>query len=989
MVLNRQGWVAVFAVIALAGCRESVEERFKAKVVPVLEARCASSSCHGVPQTGAPPGIDTAKWLTFPIDSAGRITDLPGALASVKAKINSAENSEYSTFLRKTLPVTAGGLHHFQSALFQDRTEAGYRALSEFAAMVKDGAEGTSPALDEREQHFATTIYPELIARGCATGSCHGSLMFGGASFEAPVLPGTTGSPRTSLRATYGEAKRNLTLWGNPLRSRLLTKILPIDRGGVPHKGGNDVFFASELENGVNPVDSTFGKAILQWIELERAAALGAAATAPPADPPIVFVGGPLSPAGPFQVPPFTPGTDLYRLDPPYTGAPVNLTASAHASPADIRDPAVNHDGTRIVFSMRTTASDAHNLYVIGVDGTGLRQLTTDSAVGGDGLVIGNFSPVFGPNGGLTPTDGPAPSERIYFSSTRAGERSDVASVQNADLWAIDLDGKHLERLTHTVVPEVMPSFLSTGEFGGTVVYTIKRAAEIGFKGVLFRFPVDHNRDFHIQPEAHPHFGSSVVARVIYGAKELPDGRASVSLLDPANVWRGGQLALLERQFAVEIPDGAETSATLPGFRHALTVLTPNATRQGTSADGLWRDAMPMPDGTLLAAYAPGPIDLADELAAPRTHLVRLVLDVDPATQRPRLKETRPLFDDGLRAASQPVPVIVRPTEDPPHARAWNTTDSTGTLVHNGVQVIEALLAQLPPVSARTLREDVAFVRAVAPLAVAVPLDPTPVPAAETRHGQTSATRLSLTGRMPLFIAAEVPPAEDGSLAAHVPARVSVRVVTLNAEGIATGALQPHWYAVQPGERFPVGIPLTSYNARCGGCHGGMDGKQQSVLVPPTDFVTQASITAALYQDVDRRRPKDLPTVDSTFFHFVDFVKDVQPILTAKCAGCHVAPTPAGGLTLTATPTQHYTDAYESLLEPGTGSLNGYRYVDATGARARGSTLAERLLNRELEAPQAQTGQCPPVGSPQLTAEERTIIFRWIELGATFVGAPP
>lgn len=989
MFQRREWWSALIVVLALAGCRETVEERFKSKVVPVLEARCASSSCHGVAEAGAPPGIDAAHWLTFRIDSNGRIADLPGALASVKAKINSSENPEFSTLLRKTLPVTAGGMHHFQSALWKARDEAGYRTLSDFAAMVKDGGEGHSPGLDEGEQHFADAIYPELIARGCATSSCHGSLMFGGASFEAPVLPGTVASPRLSLRTTAGEARRNLTLWGDPLRSRLLTKILPLDRGGIAHKGGNDVFFARELESGVDPVQSVFGQAILRWIELERTAAMGSGAVAPLADPPIVFIGGPLSPAGPFQVPPFTPGTDLFRLDPPYSGPPVNLTSAAHTGPADVRDPAVSHDGKTVVFSMRTSATDAHNLYVVGLDGSGLRQLTSDVSAGTDGLVIGNFSPVFGPNGGLTPSDGPPQAERIYFSSTRASERSDVASVQNADLWAIDVDGQHLERLTHTVVPEVMPTFLSIGEFSGTVVYTIKRAAEIGFKGVLFRFPVDHNRDFHIQPEAHPHFGSSVAARVVYGAKEMPDGRATVSLLDPANVWRGGQLAVLERQFAVEIPDGAEASATLPGFRHALTVLTPNASREGMSADGLWRDARPMPDGSVLVAFAPGPIDLADPASAPRTRLVRLVLEPDPTTGRPRLKATRPLFEDPLRAISQPVPVFTRPPEDPPHPRLWNTTESTGTIVHAGVQVIESLLAQLPPVAARTLRPDIAFVRVVAPLAVAVPLDASPVPAAETRHQQPLATRLSLTGRMPLFIAAEVPPAEDGSLAAHIPARVSVRVVTLDAEGIATGALQPHWYAVQPGERFPVGIPLSSYNARCGGCHGGMDGQAQSVLVPPTDFVTQASITAALYEEADRRRPKDLPTVDGSFFHFVDFVKNVQPVLTAKCATCHVAPTPPGGLTLTATPTQHYTDAYESLLEPGQGSLNGFRYVDATGARARGSALAERLLNRELDAPQALTGVCPPVGSPPLTADERQTILRWIELGATFVGAPP
>ena len=166
MSQRREWCVALIVSLALAGCRESVEERFKTKVVPVLEARCASSSCHGVPEAGAPEGIDPAVWLTFRIDSAGRIADVPGALASVKAKINSSENPEFSTFLRKTLPVSAGGMHHFQSALFQARDEAGYRALSEFAAMVKDGAEGQSPALDEREQHFADAIYPEAHLPG-------------------------------------------------------------------------------------------------------------------------------------------------------------------------------------------------------------------------------------------------------------------------------------------------------------------------------------------------------------------------------------------------------------------------------------------------------------------------------------------------------------------------------------------------------------------------------------------------------------------------------------------------------------------------------------------------------------------------------------------------------------------------------------------------------------------------------------------------------
>ena len=847
--------------------------------------------------------------------------------------------------------------------------------------------------LDANEQRFADDVYPFLIGRGCATATCHGSLMFGGAVFSQPAIPGTLEIPRAELRKTYGEARRNLGFWGDPARSRLLAKVLPFERGGIPHKGGNDVFFAKEVENGGDPLASADAKKILAWLEAERAVELGEDAAPWAAEPSIVFVGGPLPAAGPFEVEPYTPGTNLYRLDPPYTGTPVNLTKAP--ATADVRDPAVSHDGKTVVFSMRTSATDAHNLYTIAIDGTGQKQLTHDQAGAAGAPVVGNFAPVFGPDGGASGVIGGAPAERIYWSSTKAADLSDVTAVQNADLYAMDVDGQHVERLTYTVVPEVAPTFLSAGEFAGTMAYTIRRSSEGGYKGVFFRFPVDHNRDFHIQPEAHPHFGMSEPPQVFYRLRELPDGRATFVLLDAANRWRGGQLALLERQFAVEIPEGEESTAVLPGFRHALTVLTPDASREGTSQDGLWRDPTPLPDGSIVVAHAKGPLDLDDPAASPVTELVRIVLETERGTDaskdRPRVASMTTLFADPAMAISQPVAVFARPQEDPPHPRAWSEDEPTALLVHSGVQVIEAVLGQLQPTGPRPVREDLAFVRAVVPLSVAGALDASPVPAAETRDGFPSATKLSLTGRMPLFAAAEVPPAADGSLAAFIPPKVSVRVVTLDENHMAVGGLQHQWYATLPGERFPVGIPLASFNARCGGCHGALDGKPASVLQPPTDFITQASVTEALYKNADRRVPLDPPTIDASFFVLVDFQADVEPILDAKCAtaGCHTGATPAGGLSLTSATTTHYTDAYESLLARGAGSASGYKYVDADGYLARSSHLAERIMGREFDAPRAYDKPCPPAGSPELTPEEKLTLLRWIEFGAAFVGVPP
>ncbi len=972
-----------------AGCDDDESDAESGRVLSIMEQRCASGACHGVTaEAAASQQLDDARWLTFRVDGRGAITDPDAALASMRTKVNSAEDPVFSTLLRKTLSVAQGGLHHHRGAVFQSREDPDYQALAAWAAKV-DGTEGADvPALDPLETRFVETVYPTLIQKGCVTATCHGELNFGVTLFKAPAVGGTLKTPRADLRATYIDTRRNLSLWGDPLQSRLIAKMLPLEFGGMPHKGGNDLFFATQVEQGLDPRNAAEVNAIVEWVKAERAAALGdVSATAGEARA-LVFVGGPLPDAGPFDVAPFTPGTDLYRLDAPFVGqAPVNLTARHHDGPADVRDPAVSHDGRRIVFTMRTSEADAHNLYTMDLEGGDLRPLTHDASATDSGLVVGNFGPVFGPNGGV---DRPGTDERIYFSSTRAGDRSDDARFQNADLYAIDVDGSHLERLTYTVVPEVAPTFLTSGEFAGSVAFTIKRAVEGGFKGVFFRFPIDHDAAHHLQPEAHPHFGMSEPPEVFYRLREMPDGRAALVLLDEGNRWRGGQLAMLERQFAVEVPEGDEASATLPGFRHALTILGADVTRAGSSVGGLWRDPSPLPDGTLLAARAAGMIDLSDAAAAPSPALVRVTLEEDRASNRPRIKGVETLFADAALPVSQPVAVYPRPAEDPPHARAWTDGDEPATLVHSGVQVIEAVLSRLAPVAARVVRDDLVYVRAMVPLAVAGALEVTPVPASETRDGHPHATNLSITGHMPLFAALEVPVAPDGSLAALIPAKVPVRVVTLDADRVATGTLQHQWYAALPGERFPVGIPESSFAARCAGCHGSMDGRPESVLQPPTDFVTQASVTQALYDGADRRKPLALPVIDASFFVIVDFRADVQPILDARCAtsGCHVGEAPAGGLSLTSAPTAHYTDAYESLLALGDGSAGGFKYVDAAGHRARGSYLAEKIMGREYEAPHAFARPCPPEGPP-LNEEERLTLLRWIEFGATFVGVPP
>ena len=142
-----------------------------------------------------------------------------------------------------------------------------------------------------------------------------------------------------------------------------------------------------------------------------------------------------------------------------------------------------------------------------------------------------------------------------------------------------------------------------------------------------------------------------------------------------------------------------------PG-RHRLFVQG----HQGAPLDGLWRDPAPLPDGGLVVAHAPGPIDLDDPTAAPDTALT-LTAIID-ARGGPRLGAPTVLFDSPGLADDQPAIVVARPDEDDPHPDAWDDA-ATGLLRHSGVAANEAINRALSPVIARPMRADAAASRLV------------------------------------------------------------------------------------------------------------------------------------------------------------------------------------------------------------------------------------------------------------------------------------
>jgi len=108
-----------------------------------------------------------------------------------------------------------------------------------------------------------------------------------------------------------------------------------------------------------------------------------------------------------------------------------------------VRDPCVDYDGRRIVFSYRQGGQDAYHLYEIASDGGGLRQLT-------DGI-YDDIEPCFLSDGG------------IVFVSARSRRWVNCWITQVADLYRCDADGRNLRQLSANLEQDNTPWVLPTG----------------------------------------------------------------------------------------------------------------------------------------------------------------------------------------------------------------------------------------------------------------------------------------------------------------------------------------------------------------------------------------------------------------------------------------------------------------------------------------------------------------------------------------------
>jgi hypothetical protein len=935
-------WLLVGPLVA---CRAepTPQELFAEQVVPVFEASCASSTCHGV-APGAEASGEVIAWDTFvlQLDEQGRLADLPAARAASLRAINTVE-PPFSSLLRKPSDRAWGGLSHRGLSSFTSPEDPAYQALLAWIEAEPQGGEDPEP-LSALEQQFADEVQPELVALSCFNASCHG--LSSAVPFRLDAGIGGQHSIE-GTRHNLEAARSMVSLDGYPLQSRLLRKALPLHDGGLGHKGGNAAFLQGLDDERVQP--------IVDWICAERLEATGLDCVQEPSEDPLrsfVYVRGELPAEGAFQLDSYAPGTDIWlatlvdgRLE------TENLTASLHDGGGDARDPALDAEGRMLAFSLRQDEDSGHELWELDLQTREARQLTTSAGKLAGGGLATDRDPAWGPEGTL------------WFVSTRLGLVADAGQQLDAELFELDLHTRELVRRSWTPHIERYPAYLVLGEeAGGEISFTALRdALEPQSRAHPFRFPTG------LRTEYHQHFGITPPEDLLFDLRELADGRYVAVLGDLGSAWAGGRLVVIDRNLGPELNGRAETlDPGLPFYLEPMTRLDPDSSASGTTGR-LWRDPVGLPDGSLLAALAKGPLDLDDPLAEPHLSLARL--ELVEGSEGPELS-WEPLLEDAEADLWDPQPVLARHLPPSDETWSWDEGADQGRIHHQGVATIDALLGNLYPSGLKEPRADFAWVRLVEHL----PLTP------NERSGA------SLGSHGPARILAELPLAADGTFQAVLPAELAFRIQLLDERRLAVGEPHNRWFDVHPGQTIPQGVQVEHYDTLCAACHGALDGDPEQVFVEP-DGLSGASLTLSRYQDQDARRPIEAPELGEATRIELDFERDVQPLLIERCGACHADQAPV--LSAEDDPQQPgFSLAYSSLLEPGSSSANGMAWVDEPEASSWTSHLVEVLLGEELGAPGELSSLQPhPVEDP-LSEEELLLITRWIDLGATWRGGP-
>lgn len=505
----------------------------------------------------------------------------------------------------------------------------------------------------------------------------------------------------------------------------------------------------------------------------------------------------------------WVPGGRLELLE-VASGVTTDLTAGFPE--ADLSSLDVSFDARRVVFSMKADAEDSYHLWLAILGDTGgaeLHQLTFGPWNDHHPAWLAGGKVAFVTDQPTAP--GPPPADE-YGRATRVTQLGVLSSTE----------GSAERRLCgHSMSHALYPFALADGR--------------VGFSRWEHFENINHVTLFAVSPDcsslttwASQQAGKP--ANALVQARQLPDPhRLLLVATARTGTFQAGSLSI------------ATVSETEPTTYELLTPAIPRD--ESSSPRGRYQGPTPVPEGRILAAWAPGtvddaalralnPPDFGIYLFAPDTQVNQLLvnhpdsweLSPEPLLVRPE----PPVLGDSN-------PTV--PLDQPAVVGSLDVKDTSLTETISGAQFHETPIAEALA-QARRVRIIQGY-------------------SAEATPGRPS---FGLGMAEGATVLGEVPLTSGGAWRAQVPSRVPLRFQLLDEFGLGIRQ-ETTWFQAAPGEVRP-----------CGGCHEA----RSSTQLDPTSWAARAETV------VNLAGGSNSPTE-------ISWQAQVQPILTANCAPCHNA----------------------------------------------------------------------------------------------------
>jgi hypothetical protein len=588
-------------------------------------------------------------------------------------------------------------------------------------------------------------------------------------------------------------------------------------------------------------------------------------------------------------------------------------------------------DATRVVFDYKAAAGKGFRVYEVGVDGTGLRQITFDPP--NEQELVRKYRTVGTPTGTpyVSGTDDMhpcyLPCGDIAFITTRCqkGILCDGPDVLTTTvLYRMDKDGKAMRPISFNTVSEAVPSVMQDGR----IIYTRWEYVDKGGSACkcIWAMNPDGSGSVEIYGNNITHPTSKLDARdipgcanaiVFTGAPHMPLGVGSILRADTMCSLRTLE-PMQSLTPEIDTPDES-------GYHHLR-----GGRWVGDRVGPLFREPYPLSRKYFLVTYNP------DRPAQDPTGYGLYLLD--------EFGNRTLIYKDAESSCWEPYPL--RPRPRPPIIPDGNDKSVPGSV---GTLVLQDVYTGLVGIE----RGRVKYLRV---------MEDVPRPWSARRYWPGDERKqqhvvVSMDGHLAAKVVHGIVPVEaDGSAYFQVPADRNVFFQALDENFMELQRMRS-FVNLRPGEV-----------RGCVGCH------EEKRVAPVADTYSLAL-----------RRAPDRPAAqpgDTVLPRTIHYPTDIQPILDKYCVRCHSGPEPKAKMDLTGTMTEQFCRSYENLISRKLAG-NG---VDEVGAKHGNIESADPLT---YGSPTSRLVEVLRRGhnNVKLTREEFVRLVTWIDANAPYYGS--